>query len=177
MTSVYTMTGISLQRLVAVKFPLKYKINTKRPYLFLIPTWLIGIIIAGSRFGASSWASKKLFTIVVFFLVYIIPLVCIVICYVIVWTTLANKRLGSETSSLSATVNQTIVITIVSFMACWTPFMVLNVVWVFNYPIPVWVAPVVMSLRYTNSIVNFFVYATKIREFRIAVRSLVCSTT
>ena len=176
-TSIYTMTGISLERFIAVKFPLKRKLQMKKACVFLIPTWLVGIIVSAARFGVRNMTSRRIYALVVFTLVYVIPLMIIASAYIIVWSTLTRKKAiskSSQSTTLSATVNRTIVITIICFIVCWTPFMVLNVVIVFQYPIPPWIGFVVKGIHYTNSIVNFFVYATKIHEFRLAVKSLVC---
>ena len=70
--------------------------------------------------------------------------------------------------------NPTIVITVVSFIICYTTqFLVLNVLVAFQYKIPLWPYYVIRELHYANIIVNFFVYATKIREFRLAAQSLI----
>ena len=178
-TSIYTMTGISLERFIAVKFPLKYKINTEKSYLLLVPTWCIGFIVSAARYGARSMQAIQCYIMVVFMLVYVIPLVCIAGAYVILGSTLKRQRscsVGSHSSLLSATVSRTIAITIASFMVGWTPFMILNVMGVFQCHVPIWVGFVVKGIHYTNSIVNFFVYATKIHEFRLAVISLICRT-
>ena len=174
------MTGISLLRFMAVKFPLKCNLQARTTSVFLIFTWLVGIIIAAARFSAQSITTARIYIIVLFTLVYLIPLTCIVSVYAIVGYTLVKRRpesVGAQTSQstpLSATVNRTIVITIVCFIVCYTPFMISNVMVEFKYAIPVWVGFVIRALFYTNSIVNFLVYTIKIQEFRLAAKSLVC---
>ena len=179
-TSIYTMAGISLLRFIAVKFPLKANFKTSKTCALLIFTWLVGITISAARFALENSTAGRIYMIVLFVFVYMVPLACIASAYAIVAFTLAKKRSEtagtqiSQSAPLTATVNRTIVITIVCFIVCYTPFMILNVLGTFDYAIPLWLWYVIRALHYTNSIVNFFVYATKIHEFRLAAKSLIC---
>ena len=81
-------------------------------------------------------------------------------------------------------VAKTICVIIALFMMCWMPFFVINMVWVFcsdfcnqkkHYR---WVIHLSKMMHYANSMMNFFVYAVRLPDFRRVFKAILfkCDT-
>ena len=191
-TSILSLTAISLERLYAVKYPTEHFNLTSKPvFIIMACTWVVGIVICTLKFALPT---LKAFTIVVLIAAFIIPLVVIIVSYVIIFKT-ARKlmRPSNQDRNLSRElqVAKTISIIIGLFVLFWMPFFVINMYFVFcdnwytkeecqeNNIKYKWFVHLAKALHYSNSMMNFFVYAVRSPDFRETFKALVfnkCNT-
>ena len=149
---------------------------------------MIGVLLAGIKFAFNGQHGLKIYTILVLIAAFIVPLIIIVLSYVVIFHT-ANKIMkeaiegGNLTQELR--VAKTISVIIGLFVICWCPFFILNMLFIFcsdfcdainNLP---WLVNVSKALHYSNSMMNFFVYAVRSPDFRRTFKALIfdrCST-
>ena len=187
-TSIMSLSAISLERMVAVKFPTTHFNLTSLPVkIGIVCTWLFGFIFTGSKFGVKTVGQQRAYTASIFTLAFLVPLVVIVASYFIIF--FAAVKMMNETNqpgrlARELHVAKTICVIIALFMICWMPFFVINMVWVFcsdfcdqkrNYR---WVIHISKMAHYSNSAMNFFVYAVRLPDFRRAFKAILfkCDT-
>ena len=181
-------SAISLERMVAVKFPTTHFNLTSFPVkVGIVCTWLFGFIFTGSKFGIKTVGQLRAYTASIFTLAFLVPLLMIIASYFIIF--FAAVKMMNETNqpgklARELHVAKTICVIIALFVICWMPFFVINMVWVFcsdfcdqkrNYR---WVIHLSKMAHYANSAMNFFVYAVRLPDFRRAFKAILfkCDT-
>lgn len=125
--------------------------------------------------------SVRVYTGSVFTLGYVIPLLVIMCSYVALFCA-ARNMMASHNSHVTALrelrVAKTVSMVIGLFVLCWSPFFLVNMVWVFcgcGSTLPAWPIHLSKLMHYSNSAMNFFVYAVTSPDFRNYFLKVLCS--
>ena len=175
-TSFFHLVSISVDRFVAVAFPLRHKIFMEKGGLkvMLIASWslpiltsvLSNIIPTGSTpvFDVIGFVIFSFSGVSIFFFHFLIVVV-------LLYHRKKTKQLTARTvsvksvSRLEVRVTCTLAIATGVFTVCWVPIMTLYATekWR-NTPLHFWLTTVALS----NSAMNFLIYSAKMRDFRNA---------
>ena len=178
-TSVLHMVAISLDRFVAVVFPLRYKEFIKNCGLkvMLIVSWSLPILLTvlrsivppasypGHFIGLGTFALSYFFIFFFYFLIVVF----------LIHHRRTRKKLGARTLSVKVTSSRevrvacTLAIAIGIFTACWVPLMTVffatgKLLINRNGSLLMWLRTLALS----NSAMNFLIYSAKIRDFKEA---------
>ena len=181
--SIFSLSAISLERMYAVRYPANHhNLNDTPFFVTIIMTWLIGVVMTSLRFAVA----EKPYTILILLVIFLLPLVIIVFCYFVIFYTartmfVATNQEGNLSRDLQ--VAKTISIIIGLFVVCWLPFFTINVVYYYGsdsaiHFIKTNAGPLMSltkGLHYSNSMMNFFVYAVKSPDFRETFKELLCN--
>ena len=178
-SSVLHMVAISLDRFVAVVFPLRYKEFIKNCGLkvVLIVSWSLPILLTvlrsivppasypGHFIGLGTFALSYFFIFFFYFLIVVF----------LIHHRRTRKQLGARTLSVKVTSSRevrvacTLAIAIGVFTACWVPLMTVffaagKLIINRNGSLLMWLRTLALS----NSAMNFLIYSAKIRDFKEA---------
>uniref|UniRef100_A0A7M5TXL0 G-protein coupled receptors family 1 profile domain-containing protein n=2 Tax=Clytia hemisphaerica TaxID=252671 RepID=A0A7M5TXL0_9CNID len=185
-TSIFSLTAISFERMFAVKYPTTHHNLNDPPFYFIIGIiWCIGILTAGIRYNFPNPVGEKYYTLAVLIVAFLLPLVIIVCCYFMLFYTARSMMVASNQEnnlSRDLRVAKTISIIIGLFVICWLPFFTVNMCYYFGTPSlrtkmlsSIGLISATKGMHYSNSMMNFFVYAVRSPDFRTAFKALLCS--
>lgn len=181
--SIFSLSAISLERMYAVKYPANHHNLSNKPFFITIAmTWLIGVVMTGLKFAVD----EKPYTMLILWMVFLLPLTIIVLCYFVIFYTARNMFVATNQEgnlSRDLQVAKTISIIIGLFVICWLPFFTINIVYYYGsigakkFIIlnGIDLMSLTKGLHYANSMMNFFVYAVKSPDFRDAFKELLCN--
>ena len=185
-TSILSLSAISIERMTAVKYPTRHMNMTNRPVLIAIATtWLCGFTLSQTKHLITT-STVRTYTGLVFVCGYIVPLTVIVVAYVVIYNTACNMITANIDTKTSREIKlaKTISFIIGLFLICWTPFFLVNMIYVFCESScfhpggnkPTWPIHVSKILHYSNSMMNFIVYGFRSPDFgQFFRRALCCS--
>lgn len=107
------------------------------------------------------------------------PLAIITPAYCLIFYT-ASHMMRADNDNVSTMrelrVAKTISLVIGLFLMCWSPFFIVNMVFVFctTCAHPRWLVRVSKMMHYSNSMMNFFVYSVRSPEFRTFFKKILC---
>ena len=187
--SLYTLTAISVDRLLALLLGLKYKriVTLRRVWLFLVTFWLISTAVAILRFYNLSLA------MIIGFIVRIVNIAASTFCYMKIFVTLRHHQIkvlqdnvqrgqpnGGGNSPQNITRYRKTVSTalwiFITLLACYLPLDIVTpivVVTGLDKPALNLAWYVTFSLVLLNSSLNPFLYCWKIKEVRKALKDTV----
>ncbi|XP_066914148.1 adenosine receptor A3-like [Clytia hemisphaerica] len=177
-TSILSLTAISIERMLAVKFALMHRNLNNLPFYIIISiVWGIGIVTAGLRLF---WEDKKYYTLFVFLVAFIFPAIVIVFSYsIIVYTAVQFRRFSSNRMNRDIQIAKKILIIIGLFLIFWLPFFALNMCYYFGTPYLVTkiesstgLVSIAKIMHYINSMMNFFLYALRVPDFHGSIKTL-----
>jgi len=180
--SILSLAAISLERMYAVKFPTKhFNLSTMPVMCVIVASWSYSIILTTIKFITN----VRTFTALIFALAFCLPLLVIIGSYcVIFYTAVRMFKASNQTGKIARElrVAKTISVIISLFIFCWMPFFVINMVYIFCNGacshLPIWVIFLTKMIHYTNSMMNFFVYAVRSPDFRRSFKAILfkCNT-
>ena len=175
-TSILSLTAISVERMFAVKFPARHFNLTWRPVAAAISTaWLSGIFFAVIKSVPRLDEERR--TYIIFSLAFMLPTAVIIVSYIMLYIaakesmTQSSRRIAKEVR-----IARMIQIIIGLYLFCWLPFFILNIIysncksWCGKIPFSLFYFT--KCLHYSNSMMNFFVYALRSPDFRNAFKAL-----
>lgn len=175
--SILTLTLMSTERCLVISRPLRYKryVNPRRLKIYLSFVWLVSFVFPSVDAFAVERRVYPLFTASVLLFMYGI----IIVCYSIIFSTARKRsRLRSELQGHKSTSGEndkrlakTIALVIGMFTLFWAPFVIYVVVKPqHNFgSVYMWI----MSLGFSNSGINPFIYFFRSGMFRQALRDIV----
>ena len=170
--SAFTLAAIACERLHTSRHIIAHRSSSKWSSIYMASlTWVVGVVLALLHLILwDNWRlqTKQVFTIVVFVLTYIVPLSIIVVAYYFIYNTVVRRPKLSKKSNTNKRVTKSMAVRILAFYICWTPFMVTSCVYAFIH-IEVEVIIPMKDLFYSNSVMNFVIYAFGQVEFRRAL--------
>ncbi|CAL4069809.1 unnamed protein product, partial [Meganyctiphanes norvegica] len=151
--SVNSLVAVSLDRFLAIWFPLKSQITKRRARAIIILIWIMAIVSAmpnviyfeiviyhnsDIELCMEEWPNKEseklYFLISHLFLCYLLPLVLICICYVMIWIKVTTRSVPGETRDAAIMemqqrskikVVKMLVVVVIIFMLSWLPLYVI----------------------------------------------------
>lgn len=188
-----SLLGISVDRFMAVMFPLKHLIKTQKRRLFIVSfamMWTVSIIFGClpvvlpnlkppeisfvCRIGVIIPQSYGL----VLTIVLLLSLVLNFILYgVVLWTIKYNRKPGNFTGSRKYTKTVLMFIIFVFFVACWIPFIICSFPLQTNLPVSVYenvicVRDYLARLGYINSSMNWIIYGVANKKIRTTFKQI-----
>lgn len=182
-TSILCLTAISLERMYAVRYPTEHRnLKNKSVYCVITAIWVFGLIITFMKFGLPLESRERIYILLVLGLDFLVPLLVIIACYTCIFRTARTMMTPTNQKrniSMELKVAKTISVIIGLFVFSWLPFFALNTTIEFcdrNKCKYVWTQhwPVFASkaLHYSNSMMNFLVYAVRSPDFRQTFKAL-----
>ena len=172
-SSIAFLSAIAVERLYSTLYPTKYRKTKRFAYTviaFLL--WAISAVLPGIRIHLGE-EFNSLYTWM--------PIVCMLLVtigssYIVIWVKVlffSSKRLNQ---SRERRLNVTVTILTLTSLSTWLPFIVLNIVNEFH-PVSIEREAVFSTkiLHYGNSLVNPFLFALKMPQFRKAAQKIFCS--
>lgn len=175
--SILSLVAISLERMVAVTYPAHHFNMSKVPvYTALISTWVIGIILFAFKVWLDNSRNME-YTLGIFVVSFILPLLMIVVSYIWLFRAalnleLADNQTHSQSIRRDLRIAKTISIIIGLFFVCWAPFFALNLLYYvicrncIGHKTLIVLISIAKIMHYSNSMMNFFVYAVRSPEYR-----------
>ena len=187
--SVFTMACIAIDRFAAILYPYKKYINQRRSNFMIAVVWFLSVILqsptlyamrlhhvpGGETYCVEDWtplfnnlSSQKIYTVVLFVSMYLLPLIVIAVLYTAIsWFLWSHKtpgsRLGKKRKDRSkGKVIKMLVIIVVVFSICWLPIFVTQFVSFFAMPkcgVSPYLAFIGFFLSHANSAINPCIYA------------------
>ncbi|XP_065639565.1 D(1C) dopamine receptor isoform X1 [Hydra vulgaris] len=193
--SILNLTAISLERLHAIKSPLRHLTLTETPYFVaIIVSWTIGTALFFVKYLYDLHRPNMdtyflVFTLLLFITVYLIPILIIILAYTFIFYYANYKKKHVRQSSILERKNfkrelkaaKTIALVVGLFILCWTPFFVVNLIYIFIYlrykkhtlsHLEDWFYASKV-LHYGNSIMNVIIYGFRSRDFRRLIRFII----
>nr|XP_054767455.1 galanin receptor 2b-like [Lytechinus pictus] len=188
--SIFTLTTISVERLVAVRFPIWFQrlFSPKRTSIGVVIIWIAAFVInIGSLYAhfvrdnqcilSLPVAFHKFLGVCLFVLEYVVPVLIMVTSHG--WAIYSlRQRQATALRQVENRVLQTLLIVVITFIICWTPdqfgFLVFNlgVVPFTHLFSPLYRCFVILA--FANSCANPFIYAARMPRFRKAMMDLFC---
>ncbi|XP_057307388.1 5-hydroxytryptamine receptor 2B-like [Hydractinia symbiolongicarpus] len=181
--SIVNLTVISLERLFAVVRPASHRNLSRKTHLIVGATafvWIFALVNSGLYFVKAfhNWTSYNVYIVLVGF---VSPTVIIVGSYIGIYKVAQQHATEQRRLQQEMRLARMIAIVIALFVACWLPFFLLNILYVYcdaptcRVAIMQKAIPFVKFLHYSNSMMNPIVYAYRNSDFREAFKSLLVS--
>ena len=172
LSSVFTLTAISLERLHAISRPLRHRQLTSRSYAIAIATpWIFSLIVSLSYLLSVFSVITSLQFSYVITISLSTPLLITCISNCIIWRKPSSRIPNGAQGRKNVHLNKTLLLITATFVLSWLPFHVLKIV--INFCVSFEIVPVklyVMKfLHYSNSFMNFLVYCFRMPDYRKAL--------
>lgn len=176
-----------MERMAAVRYAaVHYNMSSRPVYISIIMTWFIGVLLFGLKILVGVEYLIE-YTLVIIVISFLLPLAIIICSYIVLFKyAYSLQRADNHTRTQSIRrdlqIAKTISIIIGLFVVCWAPFFAMNLLFVVcqdclstkDFVLMVRIAKV---MHYSNSMMNFFVYAVRSPEFRRTFDALIsCNT-
>ena len=178
LTSMYSITFISIERLMAVAFPLKHRMLKTWHYAVAISlTWLIAVTVAllTSRPYLPT-GLPPLVTLNSRIVFALLPVAITILAYCALWCHRQRCEAKERAERSNRRLASTLCIVTIIFFLTWTPFIIFSSTIKYFFvlgqkpPITLTTFAFVMYLtkllQYSNSCVNPFIYTLRIPDFR-----------
>ena len=166
-----TFSQISCERFYAVYWPLKHKTLSTRAYGFVIfMVWSLAIFISiAFHFSFYPESYKAAFLSWMTFLLSFRFIVCA--CNIGIWRNVRKRNIALQQQNRAASQNQRLTKTLLSVSAIsvlsWLPLVIVNYLTFFRpVDIPNVFVDIINILNFSNSILNPFMYALRIPQYR-----------
>ena len=172
LSSVFTLTAISLERLHAISRPLRHRQLTSRSYAIAIATpWIFSLIVSLSYLLSvfSVITYLQFFSGTTISLSTSLLVTCISYC--IIWRKQASRIPNEAQARKNIHLNKTLLLITAIFFLSWLPFYILNIVISFCISCEIFFVKVYVLkfLQYSNSFMNFLVYCFRMPDYRKAL--------
>ncbi|XP_057307485.1 octopamine receptor Oamb-like [Hydractinia symbiolongicarpus] len=181
-SSILSLVSISVERMFAVKFPTThYNLDRLPVIIAMCVTWVLGIVFTAIKVALP----LPIYTTCIFVMAFIVPLLIIIFSYCVIFYAAMNMiRASNQPGRIvrELHVAKTISFIIGLFIFCWMPFFIVNMVVVHCgsscRDFPMWLIYLSKMMHYSNSMMNFFVYAVRSPDFRRSFKAILfkCDT-
>ena len=175
LTSIYTLSVISLERMYAIGWPLRHRTLNFRVYVFAI---VIPWILAGTT---TSLRVMRLFNVITYqsFIYSLIPfrntpLLVMCIAYCVIWKKQKSPMHGNQFQiAREAKLAKTLFMITGASLLTWLPFQIISLLLPYNvigyFPHIFLTVNIIKFLQFSNSLVNVIIYPFRISEFKNAL--------
>ena len=169
-SSLISAVFISCERFYAVYWPLKNKTLSTRAYgIAIFMVWSLAIVVSIAVFPSHYLGSHK--AAVLSWMPFPLSFLFIVCaCNIGIWRKVRKRNIALQQQNRAASQNQLLTKTLLFVSAIsvlfWLPLVINNLVIVLDIPMLPLCSQIITILNFSNSILNPFVYALRISEFR-----------
>ena len=176
LSSIFTLTVISLERLFAISRPLRHRQLSSRSYVIAIATpWTLSIAVTSARvLQYYSIVTRHQFVAVIIVSLST-PLFITCTSYCVIWRKQASRIQNGVRARREERLSKTLFLITGTFVLTWLPFQVLVVVVNMCVPcgyMPIVVVFVLKLLQFSNSFLNFLIYCLRMPDYRKAVSNI-----
>ncbi|XP_020609374.1 beta-1 adrenergic receptor-like [Orbicella faveolata] len=180
LSSIFTLTVISLERLFAISRPLRHRQLSSHSYAIAIATpWILSLAVTSVRVlqHYSIVANHQIFTVITISLSTSLLITCTSYC--VIWRKQTSRIQNGVRARTEARMSKILFLITGTFVLTWLPFKVLLVV--VNMCVPcsrkmlAVVVFVLKLLQFSNSFINFLIYCLRMPDYRKAVSQLFSS--
>ena len=203
-SSVLSLTAIAVDRFLAIMYPLKRYMTFQIAYSIMVVVWIVGIAVNSPILYAQNvvlargkwrciekWTpafteeASKYFTVVIFVIFYLVPLLTMSVLYSFVVHKLWVRKIpGNQTvenqmrsQKSKKKVLKMLLTVVILFALCWLPVYIIQFIWFFdknNFPCG---PPAVLGfmgyfLGHANSAINPAIYVIFNSDFRKGFRDV-----
>lgn len=177
LSSMFTLTVISLERLFAISRPLRHRQLSSHSYAVAITTpWILSLAVTSVRvFQHYSIVTRhQILTVIIISLST--PLLITCTSYLVIWRKSSScmQNYGVR-ARREARLSKTLILITGTFVLTWLPFQVLVVVahlCVSCGKMHIVIVFVVKLLQFSNSFINFVIYCLKMPDYRKAISQI-----
>ena len=180
LSSIFTLTVISFERLFAISRPLRHRQLSSHSYAIAIATpWILSLAVTSVRVlqHYSIVANHQIFTVITISLSTSLLITCTSYC--LIWRKQTSRIQNGVRARTEARMSKILFLITGTFVLTWLPFKVLLVV--VNMCVPcsrkmlAVVVFVLKLLQFSNSFINFLIYCLRMPDYRKAVSQLFSS--
>jgi len=176
LSSIFTLTVISLERLFAISRPLRHRQLSSHSYAIDIATpWILSLAVTSVRvFQHYSIVTNHQFLSVIIISLST-PLLITCTSYCVIWRKQTSRIHNGVRARRETRLSKTLFLITGTFVLTWLPFQVLVVVANMCVPcrvIHIVVVFVLKLLQFSNSFINFLIYCLRMPDYRKAVSQL-----
>ena len=176
LSSIFTLTVISLERLFAIRRPLRHRQLSSHNYVIAIATpWILSLAVTSVRVlqHYSIVTHHQFLTVIITSLST--PLLVTCTSYCVIWSKQNSRIQNGVRARRESRLSKTLFLITGTFVLTWLPFQVLVVI--ANTCLPcrkmhVVVIFVFKLLHYSNSFINFVIYCLRMPDYRKAVAQI-----
>ena len=173
LSSIFTLTFISLERLFAICRPLRHRQLSSHSYAIPIATpWILSLAVTSVRVlqHYSIVTHHQFLTVIVVSLST--PLLITCTSYCVIWRKSSSRMRNGVRARREARLSKTLFLITGTFVLTWLPFQVAVVV--VNMCVPcrkvhIVVVFVLKLLQFSNSFINFLIYCLRMPDYRKAI--------
>ena len=176
LSSSFTLTVISLERLFAITRPLRHRQLSSHSYAIAIATpWILSLAVTSVRvLQRYSIVTHHQFLIVII-ISLLTPLLTTCTSYCVIWRKQSSRIQNGVRARREARLSKTLFLITGTFVLTWLPFQVAVVV--ANLCVPcrkmhIVIVFVLKLLQFSNSILNFLIYCLRIPDYRKAISQI-----
>ena len=169
LSSIFTLTAISLERLHAIVLPLRHRQLTVRSYAIAIATpWIFSLIVTSVSFFPFITSIQFNWVITISLST---PLLITCVSYCIIWRKQASRIPNEVRARKEVHLNKSLLLITAIFVFSWLPFHVVVILFHFcpSFRILPAIWNVIKLLQYSNSFMNFLVYCFRMPNYRKAL--------
>jgi len=185
--SLFGLSAIAIERGYATYYPFKHRVLSILKYKISISLIWVGAL-ATSVVIFTSGRSPSVSQTVMITITIAIPIAIVLVSYFLIWKKISLKKSTPNSAINRASTSFTVTLAIVTLFSfiTWMPFMVATIIFLncnslnickddSYYEVEEVVLEISKVLHYGNSMINFFVYTVRMREFKAEiVRRLRC---
>ena len=178
LSSIFTLTVISLERLFAISWPLRHRQLSSHCYAIAIATpWILSLAATSVRvlLNYSMVTHHQFLTVIIVSLST--PLLTTCTSYCVIWRKSSSRMQNGIRARLEARLSKTLFLITGTFVLTWLPFQVAVVVantCVSCRKMLNVVVFVLKLLQYSNSFINFLIYCLRMPDYRKTVSQICC---
>ena len=176
LSSIFTLTVISLERLFAISQPLRHRQLSSRNYVIaIVMPWILSLTVTSVRVLQyySIVTRHQILTVVIISLST--PLLITFTSYGVIWRKQTSRIQNGVRARREARLSKTLFLITGTFVLTWLPFQVLVVVVIMCVPcskMHIVVVFVIKLLHFSNSLINFLIYCLRMPDYRKAVSQI-----
>lgn len=185
--SIYSLAAIAIERFYAIFWPFKQRLVKSRTYLFSIgAVWFLSFLIPSATILYTiSFPNDEILQIAMGYVMMCLGLSCLGILflsYFSIWVKMlfCNTQIQPAISNrYSKNLTITLLLITLASLATWVPNFVIFIVQVICPSCMLSLFPrqyyaIAALLIYSNSFVNFIIYACRMKEFRSEIAKIIC---
>ena len=178
LSSIFTLTVISLERLFAISRPLRHRQLSSHSYAIAIATpWILSLAVTSVRvlLNYSIVTHHQFLTVVIVSFSTTLPTTCTSYC--VIWRKSSSRMQNGVRARREARLSKTLFLITGTFVLTWLPFQVAVLVanmCVSCSKMHIVVVFVLKLLQNSNSFINFLIYCLRMPDYRKTISQIFC---